>query len=267
MENKKEYHILSLSGGKDSTALAFFMKDNMPDIFEKLELVFCDTEQEIPETYDYLNKIEIFLDKQITRLKPEKSFDHLISIYNHLPSIAQRWCTVELKTKVFKKYFDNLSKNKSIDFVNLYIGIRADEACRTESSKHNDKKIRAAYPFVDYGLHKADIDHILEKSGIGYSDYYKWRKRSGCYFCMFQSKNDWLNLYEHHPKLFRKAMEYEIDAGTTKREKRFGWNIDMALKDMITPVNMKKIRNEAKVLEYKHVNKTAAISHLLMDLF
>ena len=55
-----EYHILSLSGGKDSTALAFFMKENMPEVFEKLELVFCDTECELPETYDYLNKIEIF---------------------------------------------------------------------------------------------------------------------------------------------------------------------------------------------------------------
>ena len=39
-----EYHILSLSGGKDSTALAFFMKENKPEIFKKIELVFCDTE-------------------------------------------------------------------------------------------------------------------------------------------------------------------------------------------------------------------------------
>ena len=54
----KEYHILSLSGGKDSTALAFFMKEYKPEIFEKIELVFCDTECELPETYDYLNKIE-----------------------------------------------------------------------------------------------------------------------------------------------------------------------------------------------------------------
>jgi 3'-phosphoadenosine 5'-phosphosulfate sulfotransferase (PAPS reductase)/FAD synthetase len=52
METKK-YHILSLSGGKDSTALAFFMKENMPEIFEKLKLVFCDTECDLPETYDY----------------------------------------------------------------------------------------------------------------------------------------------------------------------------------------------------------------------
>lgn len=61
----KEYHILSLSGGKDSTALAFFMKENMPEIFEKTELVFCDTECELPETYDYLNKVEVFLGKKI----------------------------------------------------------------------------------------------------------------------------------------------------------------------------------------------------------
>lgn len=263
---KKEYHILSLSGGKDSTALAFFIKENMPEIFEKLELVFCDTEQEIPETYEYLNKIEIFLNKKITILKPQKSFDHLISIYNHLPSITQRWCTVELKTKVFKKYFDEISKHKNIDSVYLYIGIRADEASRTESSKHNSKKIKAIYPFVDYGLHKSDIDKILEESGIGYSDYYKWRKRSGCYFCMFQSKNDWLNLYEHHPDLFKKAMEYEIDAGTTKREKRFGWNMDMALKDMIKPENIKKIKEEARLMEEKRQNIHTGKNSFLLDL-
>ena len=77
----KEYHILSLSGGKDSTALAFFMKENMPEIFEKTELVFCDTELELPETYDYLNKIEIFLDKKITWLRPEK---RIVNVFLHL---------------------------------------------------------------------------------------------------------------------------------------------------------------------------------------
>ena len=60
-----EYHILSLSGGKDSTALAFFMKENMPEIFKKTELVFCDTECELPETYDYSDEIRIFWTKII----------------------------------------------------------------------------------------------------------------------------------------------------------------------------------------------------------
>ena len=63
-----EYHILSLSGGKDSTALAFFMKENMPEIFEKNELVFCDTELELPETYDYLNKLKLFFSQENYKL-------------------------------------------------------------------------------------------------------------------------------------------------------------------------------------------------------
>ena len=83
---EKGYHILSLSGGKDSTALAFFMKENMPEIFEKLELVFYDTECDLPETYDYLNKIEVFLGKKITRIKPLYNFEQLFNIYGILPS-------------------------------------------------------------------------------------------------------------------------------------------------------------------------------------
>ena len=52
----KEYHVLSLSGGKDSTALAFFIRDNMPEIHEQIEYVFYDTGCDLPETYDYLDK-------------------------------------------------------------------------------------------------------------------------------------------------------------------------------------------------------------------
>lgn len=251
----KEYHILSLSGGKDSTALAFFMKENMPEIFEKTELVFCDTECELPETYDYLNKVEVFLGKKITRIKPEKSFEHLMMIYNHLPSIHQRWCTVEMKTKVFRKYVDDLFRKRGKGVVNMYIGIRADEEERTLSSKNNCSLINAIYPFVEKRLIRKDIENILEKFGIGYPDYYKWRKRSGCYFCMFQSKNDWLNLYENHKKLFFKAMEYEKNVENTERKGRFGWNCDMALKDMIKPQNIQKIRSDYKNLLEKRKQK------------
>ena len=57
-------HILSLSGGKDSTALAVYMRDRLPN----MEYVFCDTRKELPETYSYLDQIEAFLGKKITRL-------------------------------------------------------------------------------------------------------------------------------------------------------------------------------------------------------
>ena len=105
----KEYHILSLSGGKDSTALAFFMKENMPEIFKKTELVFCDTECELPETYEYLNKIEIFLNKPITYLKPQVSFQHIYDTRKILPKPQNRWCTVELKTKTMQNFIKRLN--------------------------------------------------------------------------------------------------------------------------------------------------------------
>ena len=145
---EKEYHILSLSGGKDSTALAFFMKDNMPEIFEKLELVFCDTECELPETYDYLNKIEIFLDKKIHWVKPDRSFEHLMITHGYLPSPIHRWCTVELKTKPFKKFVNFRLINNGLIY--LYIGIRADELQRAEYNKYNNHRVKEVYPFVDY---------------------------------------------------------------------------------------------------------------------
>jgi 3'-phosphoadenosine 5'-phosphosulfate sulfotransferase (PAPS reductase)/FAD synthetase len=50
-------HILSLSGGKDSTALAIHLRERIPH----LEYVFCDTEKELPETYEYLGRLEALL--------------------------------------------------------------------------------------------------------------------------------------------------------------------------------------------------------------
>ena len=240
----KEHHILSLSGGKDSTALAFFMKENMPEIYEKLEFVFCDTECEIPETYDYLNKIELFLEKPITRIKPAKSFEHIMDTHGYLPSPIKRWCTVELKTKPFQNYIKNLySKNPNV-IIYLYIGIRADEIQRAKFNKYNDIRIKEVYPFVDYGYCKNDMLKILEKVGIGLPKYYDWSNRSGCYFCPFQTKMNWINLYENHPSLFFKAKQYEDERNNKNngRYKKVGWNLDMLLDDMIKPENIKIIK-------------------------
>lgn len=250
----KEYHILSLSGGKDSTALAFFIKDTMPEIHEKIEYVFCDTECELPETYDYLNKIEVFLGKPITRLKPYRSFEHLFQIYKFLPAIVNRWCTVELKTKVYRKYiYDKIGRNLDNSVIYTYVGIRADERGRGLSSSVYDSHIITKFPFQDYEIYKSDVMDILEKSGIGVPDYYKWRKRSGCYFCFYQSKNDWLNLYENHPDLFFKAMEFE--KFNKDGSKLYGWNMDMKLADMLKPENIQKIRGDYNKIRDKYIEK------------
>lgn len=139
MDNKKEYHILSLSGGKDSTALAFFMRDNMPDIFEKLELVFYDTGCDLPETYDYLNKIEIFLNKKITRVKPEKTLTIFFNTNFLIPAPHRRYCTIELKVKPSWKYIYQKIEKEEKGFLFLY-GIRADESWRKGILQNRKRK-------------------------------------------------------------------------------------------------------------------------------
>ena len=112
-----------------------------------------------------------------------------------------RWCTNNLKLRPFEEFVGN-------DEAITYVGIRADEPQRQGyiSTKSN---ISARYPFVEDGKDINDVRDILENSGLGLPAYYEWRSRSGCYFCFFQRKEEWINLYERYPDLYKKAMSYE----------------------------------------------------------
>ncbi len=225
-------HILSLSGGKDSTALAIYMRDRIP----VLEYVFCDTEQELPETYDYLRKLEAFLGKEIAFLKHDgKGFDELLMARRgFLPSPQVRWCTDYLKIKPFEKYVGD-------DLCYSYIGIRADEPHRKGyiSTKPN---INPKYPFIDAGLKKDDIVRILDESGLGLPAYYNWRSRSGCYFCFFQQKIEWVGLLENHPDLYALAEGYEKSDEETGE--RYTWSQRESLAELSNPNRVAEIKAE-----------------------
>jgi 3'-phosphoadenosine 5'-phosphosulfate sulfotransferase (PAPS reductase)/FAD synthetase len=231
VEEKHTRHILSLSGGKDSTALALYMRDRIPT----MEYVFCDTGEELQETYDYLERIEAHLGKPIARLNPDRPFRHYLDLYRGvLPDPRTRWCTRMLKLKPFEKHVGN-------DLVCLYVGIRADEPHRTGyvSTKPN---ITAVFPFVEDGLRHKDILRILKESGIGLPEYYKWRSRSGCYFCFFQQRREWVGLFENHKDLFDKAAEFEkIDPETGES---FTWVQGKSLLDISDPDSVAEIKKQ-----------------------
>ncbi len=198
MSSKRLRHVLGLSGGKDSSALAIYMRDRVPE----MEYFFTDTGAELPETYEYLDRLEGFLGKPIARLSAERDFDHLLHKMhnNFLPSPNTRWCTRELKIEPFERWIGE-------DPARTYIGIRADEA--RDGYKSTKPNIIPVFPFKEAGFGLADIQRILAESGIGIPEYYKWRSRSGCYFCFFQRKNEWVGLAKHHPDLFERAKAYE----------------------------------------------------------
>lgn len=224
-------HILSLSGGKDSTALAIYMRDRVPD----MEYVFCDTEKELSETYEYLERLEAYLGRPIVTLKHDgRGFDDLLSVRRgFLPSARMRWCTELLKLKPFERYIGD-------DPTVSYLGIRADENRKGYiSTKPN---VSARYPFIEDGLVKDDIIRLLNESGLGMPEYYNWRSRSGCYFCFFQQRIEWVGLLENHPDLFAKAMEYEKEDAITGE--RYNWNQRESLKDLMKPERIAQIKAE-----------------------
>ena len=224
-------HIVAISGGKDSSALAVYLRNKIPS----LEYVFCDTRTELPETYAYLDKLEEFLGKKILRLHSDQGFDYYLKMFNGvLPDSKTRWCTRMLKLKPYEQYIGD-------DPVVSYVGIRADEPHRKGyiTSKPN---VTTVFPFFEEGLVKEDIFRILEEAGIGLPDYYKWRSRSGCYFCFFQQKREWIGLFENHPDLYAAAQAYEkFDPETGER---FTWCDGESLAQMCTPERSAQIKKE-----------------------
>jgi 3'-phosphoadenosine 5'-phosphosulfate sulfotransferase (PAPS reductase)/FAD synthetase len=222
-------HIVSLSGGKDSTALAIYLRDRVPNC----EYVFSDTDKELPETYEYLEKLEAFLGRPIVRLKSDRGFDHWLQVYGgYLPSSRMRWCTKVLKIKPFEEYIGD-------DDVRMYVGIRADE--NRGGYKPTKPNIVPVYPFVEAGFTLQDVHRILEESGIGFPSYYSWRTRSGCYFCFYQRKSEWVGLKERHPKLFDESKQYEKI--NEKTGERYTWSERESLKELEQPERMQEIKD------------------------
>lgn len=193
-------HVCGISGGKDSSALAVYLREHCPDL--DLEYFFCDTGAELPETYDYLTKLETVLGKPIVRLNAERGFDHWFEVYRGmLPSPQARWCTRMMKIAPLEAWIGD-------EPTTSYVAIRADEANRKGyvSTKPN---ITSVFPFVEDDIDHAGVLRLLDDAGVGLPDYYQWRTRSGCYFCFYQRKSEWVGLAERHPDLFDRAVAIE----------------------------------------------------------
>ena len=137
-------HILGISGGKDSAALALYLNDKYPEI--DFEYYFCDTGKELDETYQLIERLNSYLGKSIKRLETEEAqstgdnpFDfYFKSFRGYLPSPQARWCTAMMKLKPFEEFIKN-------DPTVSYVGIRGDEAREGYISKKSN--IQSIFPF------------------------------------------------------------------------------------------------------------------------
>ena len=233
-----EQHVLGLSGGRDSAALAVFMRDTRPDL--DIDYFFTDTGKELPEVYEFLVKLEGFLGKPILRLNPDRDFDFWLKQFNNfLPSAQARWCTRKLKLRPFEDWVRPMLEDGST--VYSYVAIRADEEYREGYSSKRDSLI-VKLPLKEAGIDKAGVLDILDGAGIGLPTYYEWRTRSGCTFCFFQQKIEWIRLMERHPNYFEEAKAYEkvaVDYGSP-----FTWSQGESLVELSRPERVAQVKEE-----------------------
>ena len=201
-------HVLGLSGGRDSAALAVYMRQHHPEL--EIEYFFTDTGKELPEVYEYLGRLEGFLGQPILRLNPDRDFDFWLKQYNDfLPSPQTRWCTRQLKLRPFERWLRPMLEEGTTIY--SYVAIRSDEEYREGySSKHDSLIVKL--PFKEAGVDKSGVLEILDGAGLGLPKYYSWRTRSGCTFCFFQQKIEWVRdsrsstrKRSKRPKLMKRA--------------------------------------------------------------
>ena len=140
-----------------------------------------------------------------------------------------------LKIKPFEEFVGD-------DQAYNYIAIRADEDRVGYKPLKNVelRNIEPKYPFKEDGITEADVYRILEESGLGLPEYYKWRTRSGCYFCFYQRKAEWVGLMDNHPELFELAKGYEKFNDETGE--RYTWSQSESLVELSEAERIEQIK-------------------------
>lgn len=199
MTASKRIYLVSMSGGKDSTAAFLFMRNNYPK--DLIIPYFCDTGWEHPDTYVYLVYLERKLKIQIHRIKSIKydGFADMCIKKKGFPARNRRFCTEELKIFPSQKFIlETLRKYPNNRVINV-TGVRKEESRKrsgegrwktaliyTGKSKAAFKKatrVTVFQPIVDWTTQEVFDFH--KSNGILCNPLYlKGLSRVGCYPCI-----------------------------------------------------------------------------------
>lgn len=219
--SKPLYHVVSLSGGKDSTAMLLGMIERGIHIDC---ILFCDTGLEFPAMYDHLEKLERDIGRQITRVHCEQSYEYLMfdtpvkrklntqfsKKYGNIPTgygwpgPKMRWCTSKLKDGPRERFLRPLREKYEII---EYIGLAADEEYRLKRKRNKNNS--HIHPLVDWGMTEADCVRYCYERGYDWDGLYKKFKRVSCWCCPLQSLPELRQLYKHYPDLWEKLKDWD----------------------------------------------------------
>jgi hypothetical protein len=195
-------HVLALSGGKDSTAMALRLQEVEP---KEMLYVCTPTGDEGAETFEHWRMLSKLLVSPLIPVS-KQTLGGLIKKQNALPNWRQRWCTRILKIEPFAEFILNLN-----DEVTTYVGIRADEPERESGDYSDIPGVIMRFPLREWGWGLSDVVSYNESKGI------KIPKRTDCEKCFFQRLIEWYDLWLNNPISWKEGEEWEAMTGHTFR--------------------------------------------------
>ena len=231
-------HIVSFSGGKDSTAMLLMMIEKEMQIDE---IIFCDTTVEFPQMINHIDQVEDYIGRKITRLKAPFDFEYYLA--HHIKTKGknkgkkgygwagprQRWCTSTMKRDVIRKYLKQIPERTE------YVGIAADEHYRIHKTK-STKNITYVMPLYDWGITEKNALAYCYSKGFTWGGLYEKFDRVSCYLCPLQPLRGLRKLFNEFPELWEEMKrldklnyrKFRADYSINELEKKFkGENLQM----------------------------------------
>ncbi len=211
-------HIVSFSGGKDSTSMLIRMIEEGMSIDDIVFINVMATPTiggELPEMYEYINKVEKYIGRKITIVPSLKNFDDVFhqvfqigkrvgTIYG-FPNTIGAWCNSRLKIQTINRHYKIYGKHIR------YLGLAFDEPNRLARLAPD---FRA--PLAEWSMTEQDCINFLEDRGILNPLYQKFR-RLGCWFCPRQNLDSLRVLRRDYPKYWNMMLEWDKESPITFR--------------------------------------------------
>ena len=217
-------HIVSYSGGKDSTAMLLKMIDEGWPIDEIVFIQIMATDTlgaEFPYMYEYLDKVDQYCKDRIgigiTRVMHPQGLTFENYFYRQTakgknkgriygwPYTLGAWCNSRLKMIPIDKYFNAQGEHTR------YIGIAVDEPKRLARLEANE-----IAPLAEWGMTEADCLEYLKEKGF-YNELYDDFKRLGCWFCPKQNLKSLRVVRKKYPELWEQMLEWDKDSPNSFR--------------------------------------------------
>lgn len=251
---KEDYHIVSFSGGKDSTAMLLRMLELGMQVDE---ILFADTGMEFDELYRHIENVKEYVfenygEYKFTRVSNKYDYKYFMFDYTRKRGSRKgeqgywwmdsrnRWCTSELKIKPIRWHMERLDTiNRGNINIIEYHGIAYDEKKRRLSNNYNSREVR--YPLIDWGWSENKALDYCYELGFDWEGLYSHFNRLSCYLCPLQKLSELEIIYREFPNKW-KHMKKLDEMNKEKFNRKFRY--DYSISQLEDKFNNRPIRHE-----------------------